>query len=156
MMLEGRIVRSVTIRIIRGVFHRLLTDLDPQGYEIFEFAEAIVSMGRGMVDLVLSKRMQTSLNYASNWWEEANLRINPNKIVVRQGMVLDDKLFRNYQMKRLKDRALKVLMVCRGVIGLRWISTMVVRSLMTYASIVLWHKVEQSTAEVSYLLYQPW
>jgi hypothetical protein len=33
----------------------------------------------GQADLVLSERMQTSLNYASNWCKEANLSINIKK-----------------------------------------------------------------------------
>jgi hypothetical protein len=39
-------------------------------------------MVRGKMNSVHSERMQTGLNYVSNWCEEANLRIYPNKTVV--------------------------------------------------------------------------
>jgi hypothetical protein len=73
------------------------------------------------------------LKYASNWCEEANLTINPDKTVVISfkrrrnhslkdpvirgetikflwetkyiGIVLDDKLLWNFKIKRVKDRA---------------------------------------------------
>jgi hypothetical protein len=56
--------------------------LDSQGYEVFGFSDDIVIMVRGRVDSVLSVRMQTGQSYAYNWYEEVNLRINPNKSVV--------------------------------------------------------------------------
>jgi hypothetical protein len=100
-------------------------------------------MVRSKVDSVLLERMQTSFNYASNWCEETNPKIYPNKIVVislmkrrelrlqnlvmrevretkYQEVVLDDKRLWNSQLKTLKDKTIKALLACRGIIGLRW------------------------------------
>jgi hypothetical protein len=55
--------------------------LNSQVYEVFEFADDIVSMVRGKVDSVISEWMLASLDYAPNWSKKANLRINPNKTV---------------------------------------------------------------------------
>jgi hypothetical protein len=46
--------------------------------------DGIVVMASAKVDSVLSERMQTGLNYESNWCKEANLKINLNKTVVIQ------------------------------------------------------------------------
>jgi hypothetical protein len=137
-----------------------------KGYEVFGFMDDIVIMV--MLDLSLSERMQKGLNYAS--------RINLNKTLeipftrrrkhslknpVMKGVTIEcsrdrknlgvvsaDKLLWNSQMKRVRDRAIKALIACIYVIGLRWflrpamlrwIDTMVVRPLMTYASIVWWN-----------------
>jgi hypothetical protein len=56
--------------------------LTHSGYEVFGFADDIVIMVRDKVDSAVSERKQTCPNYASNWCEKVNLRINPNKTVV--------------------------------------------------------------------------
>ena len=71
------------------------------------------------------------------------------------GVILDKKLSWNSQIKRVKDRAITALMTCRGIVGqrwglkpamMRWIYTMVVRPMVTYASFVWWPRAELATA----------
>jgi hypothetical protein len=71
------------------------------------------------------------------------------------GVVLDSKLLWNSHIKRVKDKTVKALMACRGIVGqrwslrpamMRWIYTMVVRPMMSYAAFVWLQKSEQITA----------
>jgi hypothetical protein len=68
------------------------------------------------------------------------------------GLVLVAKLLWNPQIKRVKYRTIKALMVCKGVIGLRWpamlrwIYTTIVRPRITYATVVWCHRAAQTTA----------
>jgi hypothetical protein len=79
-----------------------------------------------------------------------------NFLVEYIGVVLDDKLLWNAQIKRVKNRTIKALMACRGLTSLRWalrpamlrlICTMVV---MAYVSIVLGHKAEKASMSSNY------
>jgi hypothetical protein len=60
--------------------------LDSQGYEVFGFADDIVIMFRGKVESILPKRIRTGLINVANWFEEANLRIEPAKTLVTPSM----------------------------------------------------------------------
>jgi hypothetical protein len=71
------------------------------------------------------------------------------------GVVLDNKLRWDSQIKSVKERATKELMACRAVVGQRWglkpatmswIYTTVVRPMVTYASFVWWQHTELKTA----------
>jgi hypothetical protein len=70
-------------------------------------------------------------------------------------VVLHSKLLWNSHIKRVKDKANKALLACRGIVGprwglrpamMRWIYTMVVRPMMSYAAFVWWQRSEQTTA----------
>jgi hypothetical protein len=67
------------------------------------------------------------------------------------GVVLDNKLRWDSQIKSVKERATKALMACRAVVGQRWglkpammswIYTTVVRPMVTYALFVWWQRTE--------------
>jgi hypothetical protein len=71
------------------------------------------------------------------------------------GVVLDSKLLWNSHMKQVKEKAITALMACRGIVRqrwslrpavMRWIYTMVVRPMMSYAAFVWWQGSEQTTA----------
>lgn len=68
------------------------------------------------------------------------------------GVILDKKLLWNSQILGVKERATGALMACRSLVGqrwglkprmMRWLYTMVVRPMATYASFVWWRKSEQ-------------
>jgi Reverse transcriptase (RNA-dependent DNA polymerase) len=137
------------------------------------FADDLVIAVRGNNDSILSERMQSALNYVIGWSKQSDLSINPAKTIVIPftrrrklclknpvvsgmqiefseetkylGVVLDSKLLWNSHIKRVKDKAIKALMACRGIVGqrwglrpamMRWIYTMVVRPMMSYAAFV--------------------
>jgi ribonuclease HI len=167
-MLECRIVMAqlgeegMAIRTTRGcpqggvlspllwslVIDELLTNLEDRGYEVIGFADDLVIIVRGKDDSLLSDRIQSALNYATNWCRNSNLNINPKKTVVVPftrrhkhslrrpvvdgvaiefsaetkylGVILDRKLLWNSQIVRIKERATNALMACKGMIGQRW------------------------------------
>jgi hypothetical protein len=70
-------------------------------------------------------------------------------------VMLDTKLLWNFHIKQVKDKAIKALMACRGIVRqrwglrsamIRWIYTMVVGPMMSYAAFVWWQKFKQTTA----------
>jgi hypothetical protein len=127
--------------------------------------------------------MQSALRYIIGWCKQNGLSINPAKTIVIPftrrrklslknpvvsgvkiefsketkylGVVLDSKLLWNSHTKRVKEKAIKAFMACRGIVGqrwvlrpamMRWIYTMVVRPMMSYAAFVWWQISEQTTA----------
>lgn len=71
------------------------------------------------------------------------------------GVILDKKLTWNSQMDRVTSRAKKNLQTCKRVVGstwgvrpkmVMWIYSMVVKPMVSYASVVWWPKVTQATA----------
>jgi hypothetical protein len=102
---------------------------------------------RGRVDSVFSERLQSALNYATEWCKDANLSINPKKTIdvpftrrrklssvgsIREGLtieyrkeikylgvLLESKLLWNSQIKRAKEIAMNALKACRAVVSQR-------------------------------------
>jgi Reverse transcriptase (RNA-dependent DNA polymerase) len=139
---------TVTPLLWSLVVDKLLNDLDRQEYEVIGFADDLVIAVRGNNDSILSERMQSALSYIIGWCKQSGLSINPAKTIVIPftrrrklslknpvvsevkiefsketkylGVVLDSKLLWNSQKKRVKEKAIKALMACRGIVGQRW------------------------------------
>jgi hypothetical protein len=84
----------------------------------------------------------------------SGVKIKFSKETKYLGVVLDNKLLWNSHTKRVKEKAVKALMACRGIIGqgwglrpamMRWIYTMVVRPMMSYSALVWWQESKQTT-----------
>jgi hypothetical protein len=141
---------------------------------------AVVITVKGNYDSILLKRMQSALNYVIGWCQQGGLSIKTAKTIVIPftrrrklslkntvvsgvqiefsketkylGVVLDSKLLWNSHTKRVKEKAIKALMVCRGIVRqrwglrpgmMRWIYTKAVRPIMSYTAFLWWQKSEQ-------------
>jgi Reverse transcriptase (RNA-dependent DNA polymerase) len=86
------------------VINELLTELTKQGFEVIGFADDLVIMIRGNDDSILSNRLQSALNLVMKWCKEANLSINPMKMVV---IPFTRRLKHNLKESRMGDVTIK-------------------------------------------------
>ena len=61
------------------VIDELLEILDDLGYEVQGFADDLIVIVRGKFESTIKDRMQLALNVTSEWCQEKELTINPNK-----------------------------------------------------------------------------
>jgi hypothetical protein len=60
----------------------LLTNINNQGYEVIGFVDDLVIMVRGKDQSLISDHLKSALNYATKWYRDSNLKINPRKTIV--------------------------------------------------------------------------
>ena len=163
-----------------------LCTLVSNGYDAHGFADDIWAVVKGRFGDVVSDRAQSAIRVFSSWVNEADLKVNPDKIKVLVftrklserrklttleidgqvinysdtvkvlGVIIDDKLTWNAQLKYALERGRISLFTCQKMIGktwgltpkmMKWLYETIIKPRAMYGAGVWWKKTEQITCQ---------